>query len=153
MENEYRELPDKVLCIGACDIKVCIDVRTVLKVIMLPYLEHSPIKAQGLVGILNYSGHNINVVDLYALLTGNRKKRYSLDNSVVIIGNDEVILGLIVDEIYEVKEIDPNKVEFKVDSKLDELVIGTAIFNDEIFTLLKSDLYNLDQVTQDIKNT
>lgn len=67
---------------------------------LTPILEAPP----GIVGVIDVRGHILPVMDLN-LRFGQQSDRYSLTDQVIVLEQGEQDLGIIVDEVFEVRDI------------------------------------------------
>jgi purine-binding chemotaxis protein CheW len=67
---------------------------------LTPILEAPP----GIVGVIDVRGHIVPVMDLN-LRFGQQIERYSLTDQIIVLEQEEQDLGIIVDEVFEVRNI------------------------------------------------
>jgi len=143
MNHDVAGVPTKVLTLRAGDMKVCLDINSVIKIILLPSLERLPTSKPHVVGMMNYAGNSIPVMDLYTLLTGARENPYTLDNPVIIVKNQEFVTGIVVDEVYGIKTLLPESIQHPDEFNYQQALIhATVIFNNELYLLLKDNFLN-----------
>ena len=150
MNRDADGVLTKVLTLRTGDMKVCLNINSVIKIILLPSLERLPINKPYVVGMMNYAGQSIPVMDLYTLLTGARENPYTLDNPVIIVKNNELISGIVVDEVYGIKTILPESIQHPEEFNYQQsLIHATVIFNDELYLLLKDNFLNQINISID----
>ncbi|MDX1433452.1 MAG: chemotaxis protein CheW [Gammaproteobacteria bacterium] len=74
----------------------------VLEVLHCPRLARVPGAKEWLLGIANLRGALLPVVDMHGFLRG-RPGAITRDSRVLVIGRDDLLTGLLVDEVYGVK--------------------------------------------------
>lgn len=95
---------DTYLLMGIGDILYAIDSESVLEIIKLVELDFPERLPRHIAGIIEYNSVIINIVDLRSLLNMPLKP-YTIDSQILIIATDEMIFGLIVDEVIDIKKI------------------------------------------------
>ncbi|MBE9125621.1 MULTISPECIES: chemotaxis protein CheW [unclassified Coleofasciculus] len=75
------------------------------EIFLLPELIHCPEAPPEIVGAVNLRGDRVPVVDLN-LTFGNQVSDYRLTDSVIVLRGEQFRVGIIVNEVYEVKIID-----------------------------------------------
>ncbi|MDX1900861.1 MAG: chemotaxis protein CheW [Gammaproteobacteria bacterium] len=95
------------------DIPVCIDLQYVNKALLLVTLESVPGSPDYFVGLMNYAGNSIGVIDLATRLGFARKKQYSLNTPILLCASSEQNIGIVVDDIYGLINIDTQDVQMR----------------------------------------
>ncbi|AYK03081.1 chemotaxis signal transduction protein (cheW domain) [Legionella sainthelensi] len=93
------------------DIRVCIELRYVAKVLPLPLLEAVPSCPVYCAGLMNLKSKCIPVLDLAISIGLPREQIYPLNIPVILCDNGSHQIGLIVDNILGINEIDEKKIE------------------------------------------
>jgi purine-binding chemotaxis protein CheW len=114
---------------------------TVRELLFLPELTPIPEAPAEVVGVLNLRGEILPVMDLYQRL-GKRRVPYALSDSLIVVEHHERRMGVIVNQIHDVKPIAPSQMaEAKALSDLDShrsdrLTGSIARLPDGMITLL-----------------
>ena len=95
------------------NIKYAIDPIVVKQIFLLPELMPLAETPDDIVGILNIKGEIVPAMHL-ALRLGNDSMECGLDNNIVVLEEDNVKIGMIVDRVYDVKIIEPNQIQTQV---------------------------------------
>ncbi|KTD54876.1 chemotaxis signal transduction protein (cheW domain) [Legionella sainthelensi] len=93
------------------DIRVCIELRYVAKVLPLPLLEAVPSCPVYCAGLMNLKSKCIPVLDLAISIGLPREQIYPLNIPVLLCDNGSHQMGLIVDNILGIDEIDEKRIE------------------------------------------
>lgn len=101
----------KVLHFLLQDIRCCLDLQYVEKIFPLPLLEAIPGSPIYLAGLMNLHGKCIPVVDLRICAGLTRDETYPLSIPILLCSDGTHRLGLIVDRMIGLGEIDKNKIE------------------------------------------
>ncbi|WP_340162996.1 chemotaxis protein CheW [Legionella resiliens] len=93
------------------DIQVCMDLHYIEKILPLPMLEIVPSCPVYLVGLMNLKNKCIPVLDL-AICTGlTRNEEYPLNIPILLCSDGTHQIGLIVDKVLELSNIDEKQIE------------------------------------------
>jgi len=140
MEAKKQNIPENVLTLQMHDINACIDLQCIEKILSLPYLENIPGSAADVVGMMNYAGISVPVIDLYVRLNGSRVRPYSTNDAVIMVRHGDSLTGLIVDQIIDIKKVTKDTIQYTDDFKTNKShVLATIIFDNSMYVLLKSD--------------
>lgn len=93
------------------DIQACIELRYVDKVLALPFLETVPSCPVYCAGLMNLRGKCIPVIDLAMSIGLVREDIYPLNIPVLLCDNGAHQIGLIVDKVQGMSDIDEKKME------------------------------------------
>lgn len=93
------------------DIQVCMDLRFIQKVLPLPLLKKIPASPIYFVGLMNVKGKCIPILDLAICANLFRDQPYSLNVPILLCAKEEQQIGLIVDKIIGLGEIDEETIE------------------------------------------
>lgn len=85
---------------------MCIDVQSVYRVVALPMLSTVPDTSPVFVGLLNIAGESIPVYDLATYLLMPRYDVYTLENSIVVCQLNNKKIGMVIDQIIGIDEIE-----------------------------------------------
>ncbi|GAA0746580.1 chemotaxis protein CheW [Clostridium oceanicum] len=88
-------------------------------------------------GLINLRGNVISLLDINLLL--NIPKTEEEKDNVIIIEIEDELVGICVDEVDEVLDIDENIIEKSTDENRKEYVQGIINFKDRIVTLIDID--------------
>lgn len=83
---------------------------SVLEVMDLPKLEYPQKLPANFVGVLKFNNIVVNVLDIRFYL-GIEPENYSILNKLIIVKTDEILFGLIVDEIVDIADFEIRKIE------------------------------------------
>ena len=131
------------------NIKYAIDPIVVKQIFLLPELMPLAETPDDIVGILNIKGEIVPAMHL-ALRLGNDSMECGLDNNIVVLEEDNVKIGMIVDRVYDVKIIEPNQIQTQVNlqqirqdnqsssSMQSAFISGIAQVDEEMIVLLNS---------------
>jgi purine-binding chemotaxis protein CheW len=97
------------------NIHMCVDLNYVNSVLPLVWLEPVPNAPIYIVGLLNRAGKSLPVLDLTLRLELKRTKHYSLNTSIVICSYADQQMGLLVDYIIGLVNINPNNLQMRAD--------------------------------------
>ncbi|HHP7229986.1 MAG TPA: chemotaxis protein CheW [Xenococcaceae cyanobacterium] len=81
-----------------------INTYSVQEIFLLPELTQIPEAPPGIGGVIDVRGYILPVMDLN-LRFGQQKAQYSLTDQVILVEEGEHKMGIIVDEVYEVRNI------------------------------------------------
>lgn len=84
--------------------------ESVLEVMDLPKLEYPQKLPANFVGVLKFNNIVVNVLDIRFYL-GIELESYSISNKLIIVKTDEILFGLIVDEIVDIVDFEVRKIE------------------------------------------
>lgn len=105
----------KVLNFTLQNAQLCTDIKRVDKVIQLPMLKRVPGSPYYLVGLLNMAGISIPVVDLALRLGLQRQQAYHLDTIILLCSSKERKMGMIVDKVTGLNEIEEGKLQMRME--------------------------------------
>lgn len=95
----------QILDVRIFDRRFSIDLTYVERILLLMNVEPVPQGPDYLLGIFNYDGDAVPVVDLAVRLGMTREEQYSLDMSVVLCKSDTGTVGLLVDSVQAIREV------------------------------------------------
>lgn len=147
--------PRSLLLFDLDDAHFGLDATLVRESVWLPELTPVEEMPSYIVGMFNLRGLFIPVADLN-LRFGHPAKTYRPSDQVVVLELDQLLMGLIVNEVREVVELSADTVQPppKFDTEMlrhDRLVSGEVRVNDDIVTLL--DARQLMQLPQQDEQT
>jgi len=115
-----------------------IDINHVHEVIRLVDITHVPRARQDIEGVINLRGNIIPIVDLRKRL--NLEKKDDFHTTRIIILDLDGLIGILVDAVLEVRNIDFNSLEsplvFTTEQNNNSYILGIAKQEDVIITLL-----------------
>jgi purine-binding chemotaxis protein CheW len=112
----------------------------VQEIFLLPELTPVVEAPHDVVGIINLRGKILPVIDLYLRL-GHQPQAYCLSHSVIVLEWQGVRIGMIVNQVHEVKNIDPESVEGEITYGQNNqihsgLIAGVTKVNTDVIVLL-----------------
>jgi purine-binding chemotaxis protein CheW len=87
-----------------------VEASCVREILRLPALTPVTEAARYIIGILNYRGHIVPVMDL-GLRLGHPPRPYQIDDYVIILEQESQRLGVLVNDVFGVHDIPPNTLE------------------------------------------
>lgn len=121
---------------------LCAYIKNVIKVLPLMELESVPKAPSYLVGIMNIEGKTIPVIDLARRLGLKRNHPYSLDMPIILCTNGQSEVGMIVDKLLQLIEIDESTIQMHEKFKSrHSLFMGTVLYQSEPTLII-----NLNQI-------
>ncbi len=87
-----------------------VEASSVVEGIMLPYINIPQKMPKHIIGFINYGVLTVNVVDLRSILNL-EDKQYSLGDKVIIIRTDEMVFGIIVDNIIDIIQVPVSEIQ------------------------------------------
>ncbi len=88
-----------------------IDLSFVECVLPLMELHQTSEKAPYSIGFIDYRGKNLTVIDLGSWLGFKAKQTYNLDSPIIICGNGQAQVALVVSEVMQVEMIKPEAIQ------------------------------------------
>ncbi|KGK86046.1 MULTISPECIES: chemotaxis protein CheW [Clostridium] len=88
-------------------------------------------------GLINLRGNVISLLDINLIL--NLEKLDTTQNNIIILHMEEELVGIVVDKVDEVLEIDEDIIERVEDEQMELYVKGVINFKDRIVTLIDID--------------
>lgn len=127
----------KVLHFLIHDIRCCLDLQYVEKIFPLPLLEPIPGSPIYLAGLMNLHGKCIPVVDLRICAGLTCDEPYALRIPILLCSDGTHRLGLIVDRMIGLGEIDKNKIEIHEEfTRSHSLFYGAVASNNGVSLLM-----------------
>src|SRR5690349_17517994 len=90
------------------EVRLCLDLADIKKIFLLPRLQKVPNSAIYVAGLINIAGMSVPVIDLALRLKLERTQPYNLETSIVLCQTEKQEMGLIVDQIIDIKPIEKN---------------------------------------------
>lgn len=90
--------------------KYAVNTLQVVEVMKLPTLDYPQKLANNIIGLLNYNGLTINILDLRFYLDI-KVTPYSVNNQLLIVKTDESIFGLMIDKVEDIISLEQSKIE------------------------------------------
>ena len=108
--NYLEQKKNSHLCFMIGENKYAVNTGNVLEILKLPALDYPQKLANNIVGLLKYNNFVINVVDIRFYLNI-EVPSYSANNELLIVKTDEVIFGIITDNILGISSFDSTGVD------------------------------------------
>lgn len=110
------------------NVRMCIDINHIHKIIPLVELNTVPDSPKYLVGIMNVNGNSIHVIDM-ALRAGiERYETYSTETPILLCQDKEKTIGLIIDKIIGIADITDESIQMKPEfKKQNSLFLGSIV--------------------------
>ena len=127
-----------------------IGVKSIKEILEIQRITSMPRTAEHLLGVMNVRGRVVPVVDL-RLKLGLAKAEETVDSAIIVLeisdNGTETLMGLLVDNVDEVLELEPESVEPapKVGTTVDGQLLSGIAKREERFILL----LNTDEVFSD----
>jgi chemotaxis signal transduction protein len=128
--NVYQSNTVRVMHFAVQDLQCCLHIEDVERVI--PLLEVRPIPSgpDYLLGLMNYHGSGIAVIDAGFRIGQPHAQAYSLDTPIILCSRDNIRIGLVVTDILDLQECQPQafqmRPEFKQGAQPYEAVVSTS---------------------------
>ncbi len=119
----------------------------VIEIMQLPQLDIPQKMPKNIIGIMNYSGLSINIIDLRALLNL-PVSSYSTNDCLIVIKTAESILALLVNKINNIVHIETNKMQTIPYSTSDNLIDN--IYHNELQSV---SVININFLEKQLKET
>ncbi|ACQ53603.1 chemotaxis protein CheW [Clostridium botulinum] len=88
-------------------------------------------------GLINLRGNIISLLDINLLL--DIPKEDKSQNNIIILEMEDELVGIAVDDVYEVLDVEENLIERSSDERRKEYIEGIINFQDRIVTLIDID--------------
>lgn len=102
---------------------VLVPLHFVFMAVYIPSLLQVPSKISAFKGVLNYHGKSISVYCLGEILS-QQPKSYSVNTPLLLCEVKDRLLGLIIDDVHEVIEIDGSKIQKNLDETFYRFTTG-----------------------------
>jgi purine-binding chemotaxis protein CheW len=122
-----------VLCFTFNHIAACIELSSIEKILPLPAIKKIPDAASYIVGLINYEGKTVPVIDLAFYFKQQRQTPYDLSAAILLCQVQGQRLALLVDSVEELLVLNQNAIE-KLRQPQDKLqvIYATAIIADKV---------------------
>ncbi len=110
MAKQQRRAPDQMCTFWIGDALCGVDIRCVQEINRQVDATPVPLSPPHVLGVMNLRGRVVTVVDLAAKL-GLGRTRFTDETRNVIVHSQEEPVGLLVDRIADVVDVDPGAVE------------------------------------------
>jgi purine-binding chemotaxis protein CheW len=117
------------------DLKCCLHVGDVERMMSLLDMQIIPGGADYLVGMMNLHGQSIPVIDLGLRIGHPQVKGYTLETPIILCCNQGKRIGLVVSEILEVQECDIQAVQVRPEFEQDTQPYAAVISCDHGLSL------------------
>lgn len=139
MSKSSFDVPSHVLHFLLRNVRICIDLHNVDKVMPLTLLENVPGSPPYLVGLMNLAGKSIPVIDLAMRLGLTRDQPYSVDTPIILCTDHTGAhqAGMIVDKIIEITEVNKDHLQMHADfDKPDSAFLAIISMESELSLLI-----------------
>jgi len=134
-------------------IHLCIPLPYIIKAFPLMELKQIPETPHYCAGLMNISGRSIPVIDLAIRLHLKRKDKYTLSTPIILCKDTAHEMGIIIDEILGITQIDHDHLQLKNDFNEKNLFFKGVINIDSHLTLVLDMPHILSNYfSSDIKN-
>lgn len=113
MNSETQTETIQLLHFKIQETYACLNLKIVKKILPLLALEKIPESPDYLVGLLNFAGESVPVIDLAWRLNLMNHARYNLDTPIILCDNGTNVAGLIVDNIVGITSVSKQKLQKK----------------------------------------
>jgi purine-binding chemotaxis protein CheW len=136
--NDLSNKPSlQVLQFLVQNVRLCVDLSYVKKVIPLTAVEEVPGGPSCLVGLLNVAGTSLPAFDLGLQLDLPRTSVYTVDTPIVICFDDEHEAGIIVDKIIGLETIENKDLQMREEfNKPNSPFLAAVTINSELFLVI-----------------
>jgi purine-binding chemotaxis protein CheW len=93
------------------NVRFCVDIQYLEKVLSLVLIEAIPNSPSYLVGLMNLAGQSIPIIDLAVRLGFKRREQYSLDTPILLCSEGNHRAGFIIDNIVELADVSPLSIQ------------------------------------------
>lgn len=129
----------QVIRLLAKNVRVCLPISHVNKILPLMMLEAVPNSPYFVVGLMNYAGQSIPVLDLAARLGLERDQPYSLDTPLLLCTDGSQELALLADRILGLADVAENTLQMSEQFNPDSSpFLGSVTLGSELFLLLNA---------------
>jgi purine-binding chemotaxis protein CheW len=97
------------------EVPICIEIECIKKILPLLSLEPVPNSPYYLIGLANFAGVVIPIVDLAMRLGIARSEEYTVDMSILLCGYGEYQAGFLVDKVIRISEMDKTTIQLHSD--------------------------------------
>lgn len=119
------------------DIRLCIQLNSIEKVLPLMLMETVPNSQPYFAGLANIAGNSTPIIDLTLFLKLSRTCSYDLDTPILLTAINSKKIGLIVDDILGHMTIDENSFQMKEEfHQKNSFFKATVPISNELFLLL-----------------
>jgi purine-binding chemotaxis protein CheW len=156
---KVEALTGKYLIFNLGNVEYGISISKIKEIIGVMPIARIPQTPSIVKGVINLRGKVIPVIDL-RLRFGMEEKAYQDQTCIIVIetqANDgQVIVGIVVDTVSEVKHIIGKDIEDKpigLQFDVDDIILGMAKINESVMTILDSDRLFIDEEIRRIKQS
>ncbi len=119
------------------NIRVCVELNYIQRILPLPLLETVPGSPPYLAGLMNLAGTSIPVIDLGLRIGLQRINSYSLDMPILLCLDGSQRTGMIVDDVLGLVKVDTSDVQMRTDFvQHDSPFLGVLPVNAELSLFL-----------------
>ncbi len=143
MQKMLPSTPSQVLRLLIKQTHLCLPLDQVQKILPLMMLEAIPHSPPDIVGLLNFAGKSIPVIDLGVRLGYERDQPYSLDAPLILCVNDQDNLALIVDQVLGLADLAAESLQMQKQFQSSPFLGSVAIDKQLSFILNVKRLFKL----------
>jgi len=149
MEKKIIKAKFNILHVQSQGVHFCMDLEFVKKVLPLVLFESIPGSAHYVAGLMNMAGRSIPVIDFGLCLGLNRNRPYSLSTPIVLCGDENREIGLIMDGVFGVTCIE--KESLQMEEKFNNSsspFLGTTLLGGNLALLIDmNEVLKIDLIT------
>jgi len=142
----------QVLRLLVKNVFLCLPLNHVNKILPLMMLEPIPHSPLYILGLLNFAGNSIPVIDLAVRLGYVRDQPYSLDIPIMLCTQDSRELAFVVDKVLGIADLAADSLQMQAQfDKAHSLFLGSvAIDNQLTFLLNVENLFDVNLMTAEV---
>lgn len=122
-----------------------IDINNIIEIVNMPEIEFSSLAPEGIIGICNYKGMMIKVIDICALLKL-PSENFSMNNPLIIINNNGSCFAIYTQSVSNIVNIDENNIQ-TIPYNSDSSIIS-SFYKNESETINILDVSKIDKNTE-----
>jgi chemotaxis signal transduction protein len=126
----------------------CLSLESVVKVIPLIYTEAIPGSPNYLVGLMNFSGESIALIDLALALGIKHESHYTLNTPILLCHHGEQKIGIIIDKVIDVIEVEKSSYQSNPEfNQKNSPYLASIILNNDLLVVL-----NIENIIKQVMN-
>ena len=130
----------QMLRLTAKNVRVCLPISFVSKILPLMMLEAVPGSPFYVIGLMNHAGKSIPVIDLAARLGMERDQPYSLDTPILLCTDKERELAFLADRVLGLADVSEDSVQLSDQfDPASSPFLGSVAVDNELYLLLNAD--------------
>jgi purine-binding chemotaxis protein CheW len=103
----------QVLRVRLCRVQCAIPLDYIERVLPLATLQQIPGAPHHLVGIMNYRGLSLPVVDLGGWIGVEGKEAYHIDTPILLCGHRQTRIGFVVSEVMQIETVEASMLQLQ----------------------------------------